>query len=194
MTQSQPVTRIVAILTNARYRHIQTPITVASIPFEFAALLVGSDRANDLVVVIDTLVDSETRVRQKIESLSRALDLVGSRRPLTVVLAGPPPRPSVIEALARVSRILTVGTPTGDSADRFLTDTLAVLLPLTLPDSNEAIVDPINEVSRQLSAEIDQDAVTALLAAAPSGADAVKEAFRTLLEAPLNLDSEESPS
>lgn len=194
MSQSQPVTRVVAILTDARYRHLQTPITVASVPFEFAALLVGSDRANDLVVVIDTLVDSEARIRQKIEGLSRALDLVASRRPLTVVLVGPPPRPSIIEALARVSRILTVGTPTGDSADRFLTDTLAVLLPLGLPDTSEAIVDPINEVRKQLPTDIDYDAVAPLFAASPSGADAVKDAFRTMLEAPLNLESEESPS
>jgi hypothetical protein len=194
MTQSQPVTRVVAILTAARYRHVQTPITVASVPFEFAALLIGSDRANDLVVVIDTLVDSEARIRQKVEGLSRALDLVASRRPLTVVLVGPPPRPSIVEALARVSRILTVGTPTGDDADRFLTDTLAVLLPLALPDTAEAVVDPINEVRKHLPTDVDQDAIIALFAAAPSGADAVKEAFRTILEVPLNPDSEESPS
>lgn len=194
MTQSQPVTRVVAILTDARYRHLQTPITVASVPFEFAALLVGSDRANDLVVIIDTLVDSETRIRQKVEGLSRALDLVASRRPLTVVLVGPPPRPSIIEALARVSRILTVGTPTGDNADRFLMDTLAVLLPLALPDTGEAVVDPINEVRKQLPTDVDQDTITALFTAAPGGADAVKEAFRTILEVPLNPDSEESPS
>jgi hypothetical protein len=194
MTQSQPVTRVVAILTDARYRHLQTPITVASVPFEFAALLIGSDRANDLVVVIDTLVDSEARIRQKVEGLSRALDLVASRRPLTVVLVGPPPRPSIVEALARVSRILQVGTPTGDNADRFLTDTLAVLLPLALPDTAEAVVDPINEVRKQLPTDVDQDAIIALFAVAPGGADAVKEAFRTMLEAPLNSDSEESPS
>lgn len=191
MTQSQPVTRIVDILTSARYRHLKAPLAVASVPFEFAALLVGSDRANDLIVVVDTLVDGEVRIRQKVEGLSRALDLVASRRPLTVVLVGPPPRPSIIECLARVSRVLAVGTPTGDNADRFLTDALAVLLPLALPDASEAVADPISELRKQLGADADQDALAPLLAAAPIGADAVKDVLRAMLEAPLKFDSED---
>ena len=32
MTQSQPVTRVVDILTTAGYRHRTTPVTVASVP------------------------------------------------------------------------------------------------------------------------------------------------------------------
>jgi|SRR5208282_1383229 len=192
MTQNQPVTRVVDILTNAGYRHRTTPVTVASVRFEFAALLLGSERANDLIIVIDTLVDGEARIRQKVEGLSRALDLVASRRPLTVVLVGPPPRPTIVEALARVSRVLTVGTPTGDNADRFLADTLAVLLPLSLPDASEAVIDPLGEVRRQLPTDIDQDALVPLFAAAPSGTEAVQEALRELLEAPLDLDPEDT--
>lgn len=192
MTQNQPVTRVVDLLTKAGYRYRTTPVTVASVPFEFAALLLGSDRANDLIIVIDTLVDDEARIRQKVEGLSRALDLVASRRPLTVVLVGPPPRPTIVEALARVSRVLTVGTPTGDNADRFLADTLAVLLPLSLPDASEAVVDPLAEVLKQLPADIDHDAIAPLLATAPSGTEAVKEALRVLIEAPLHLDSEDA--
>ena len=194
MTQSQPVTRVVDILTNAGYRQRTAPVKIASVPFEFAALLLGSDRANDLIIVIDTLVDNEARIRQKVEGLSRALDLVASRRPLTVVLVGPPPRPTIVEALARVSRVLTVGTPTGDNAGRFLADTLAVLLPLDLPDASEVVVDPLKEVRRHLSSDIDQDALATVFAAAPSGAEAVKEALRAVLEAPLDLDSEDLPS
>jgi hypothetical protein len=184
MTQSQPVTRVVDLLANAGYRHRTEPFTVASVPFEFAAHLLGSDRANDLIVVIDTLVDTESRIRQKVEGLGRALDLVASRRSLTVVLVGPPPRPPIIEALARVSRVLTVGTPTGDNADRFLADALAVLLPLGLPDTSAAVVDPLTEVRKQLPSDIDRDRVEPLLAAAPSGVDAVKEALSALLKAP----------
>jgi hypothetical protein len=194
MTQSQPVTRVVDILTNAGYRQRAAPLTVASVPFEFAALLLGSDRANDLIIVLDTLVDAEERIRQKVEGLSRALDLMASRRPLTVVLVGPPPRPTIVEALARVSRVLTVGTPTGDNADRFLSDALAVLLPLALPDASEAVVDPLNEVRKHLPTDTDQDFLVPMLGAATSGTDAVKEALRVALEAPLDLDSEELAS
>lgn len=191
MTQSQPVSRVVDILTSAGYCQRTVPVTVAAIPFEFAALLLGSDHANDLIVVVDTLVDSELRIRQKVEGLSRALDLVSSRRPLTVVLVGPPPRPTITEALARVSRVLTVGTPIGDNADRLLADTLAVLLPLSLPDASEATVDPLKEVRKDLSAETDQEVIAKLFAAALSGPDTVKEALCAVLEDPLDLESED---
>ena len=194
MTQNQPVTRVVDILTTAGYRQRTTPVTVASVRFEFAAILLGSDRANDLIIVIDTLVDGEARIRQKVEGLSRALDLAASRRSLTVVLVGPPPRPTIVEALARVSRVLTVGTPTGDSADRFLADTLAVLLPLVLPDASEAVVDPLDEVRRQLPVDIDQDALVPLFTAARSGTEAVQAALRELLEDSLDLDSQDNAS
>lgn len=194
MTQNQPVTRVVDILTSAGYRPRPTPVSVASVRFEFAALLLGSDRANDLIIVIDTLIDAELRIRQKVEGLSRALDLVASRRPLTVVLVGPPPKAAIIEALARVSRVLTVGTPTGDNADRFLADTLAILLPLSLPDASEAVVDPLGEVRRQLPPEMDQDVLISLFAAAPGGTEAVQEALREVLETPLILDPEDTAS
>jgi len=149
----------------------------------------GSDRANDLIIVIDTLVDSEERIRQKVEGLSRALDLVASRRPLTVVLVGPPPRPAIVEALGRVSRVLSVGTPTGDTAERFLADTLAVLLPLALPDASEAVVDPLTEIRRHLPDDFDRNVIAPMFAAATGGSEAVKEALRELLEAPLETGS-----
>jgi hypothetical protein len=194
MTQNQPVTRVVQILTNAGYRNRPTPVTVASVPFEFAALLLGSDRANDLIIVIDTLVDSESRIRQKVEGLSRALDLVASRRPLTVVLVGPPPRTAIVEALSRVSRVLTVGTPTGNNADRFLTDALAVLLPLSLPDASEAVVEPLVELRKHLPSDIDADVLAPLVTAAARGTEAVKEALRWTIETPLNIGSEDDAS
>src|SRR4051794_6193468 len=101
MTGEDSVTRVVDLLGTVGYRLIEhdKPVTVASVPFEFDAFLVGSDRANDLVVVIDTLVEPEPRIRQKVQGLSRALDVVGSRRPLTVILVGPAPRPRTVEAL-----------------------------------------------------------------------------------------------
>lgn len=190
MTQSQPVIRVVDLLTNVGYVLRVEPVTIGSVPFEFAAILLGTSHANDLIVVVDTLVDTEARIRQKVEGLSRALDLVSSRRPLTVILVGPPPRPMVTEALARVSRVLTVGTPTGESADRFLADTLAVLLPLSLPDASEAIIDPLNEVRKHLSTDVDQLALAKLLAAALVSTSEVETALCSILEAPLEFDPE----
>ena len=188
MTLSLPVQRVVSILTGAGYRTHSTPVTIGSVPFDFAAILIGANRALDLIVVIDTLEEQESRVRQKVEALSRALDLVASRRPLTVILVGPPPRATILEALGRVGRVLTVGTPTGDRADQLLSDALAVLLPLDLPQMSEAIADPLGEVHKRLSTE--EDGLETLLAAAPMGAEAVKEALRALIQEPLRIDRE----
>lgn len=75
--------RVVDLLTAAGYRLRETPVTVSYVPFEFPALLVGSEHSLDLIVVIDTLAESEVRIRQKVEGQSRALDLAASRRRLS---------------------------------------------------------------------------------------------------------------
>lgn len=185
MTLNPPIQRVVDLLTSAGYRPREMPMTVATMPFEFAAVLLGADRALDLIVVVDTLTEAEPRIRQKIEGLSRALDLVASRRPLTVVLVGPPLRAPVLEALGRVSRVLTVGTPTGEGANRFLADALAVLLPLELPQTDETVADPIGEVRKHLPASAEDDGMSTLFESAPQGADAVKQALREWLSEPL---------
>ncbi len=190
MTLSPPVQRVVTLLTQAGYRPREMPAVVASVPFEFAAMLLGADRALDLIIVIDTLIEPEPRIRQKVEALSRALDLVGSRRPLTVVLVGPLPRASILEALGRVCRVLPVGTPTGKKAGRFLSDALAVLLPLELPKSSEGVSDPLGEVRRRLAGSAAADAVSTLVALAPAGADAVRDALRTLIKELLMAERE----
>jgi hypothetical protein len=176
------------MLTAAGYRLRSSPVTVASVPFDFAAVLIGADRTLDLIIVIDTLEEDESRVLQKVQALSRALDLVVSRRSLTVILVGPPPRATIIEALSRVCRVLPVGTPTGEGVGQFLNDALAVLLPLNLPHMSEAVADPLGEVHKRLSTE--ENDLETLLAAAPMGAKAVQEALRALIQEPLRIDPE----
>ena len=195
MTQSQPVTRVVQILTEAGYRTCQAPLTVASVPFDFAALLIGSNRALDLVVVVDILTEQpEPRIRQKVEGLSRALDLVASRRPLTVVLVGPPPRAATLEALTKVSRVLTVGTPIGDGASELIKTSLAVLLPLQLPDATEIAMDPLATVRSETANVPEIEILSPLFDSALSGPEAVKQALRGIICEPLNRAREEDAS
>lgn len=185
MTVSQPVQRVVDCLSTAGYRERESKTAIASVPFEFSAILVGSDRALDLIVVIDTLVEPELRIRQKVEGLGRALDLVTSRRPLTVILVGPAPKATTIQALSRVCRVLSVGTPTGPKADEYLTDALAVLLPLELPAVSDAIVDPLSDVRQRLGKRADDAAeqmVKALLEASSQGPEPVRETLRSELQ------------
>jgi hypothetical protein len=190
MSSIQPLSRVVNLLTAAGYRQRETPLTVSSIPFEFPACFVGSDRSLDLVVVIDTLTEPELRVRQKVEGLSRALDLVASRRPLTAVLVGPPPRLSIVAALSRVCRVLQVGTPTGADAELALRNALAVLMPLELADAGESAADPFGEVQLHLQYTQHEDEVDRIFASAHGGTESVEKTLRALLSEPFTATQE----
>lgn len=75
MTLSAPVQRVVDLLRSAGYRPLAAKTMIASVPFEFDALLVGSERALDLIIVVDTLIEREARSRQKVEG---AVHLISS--------------------------------------------------------------------------------------------------------------------
>jgi hypothetical protein len=188
MTPATPVERIVAILSEAGYRLLSLPLTIASVPFDFAAALVGSGRSTDLVVVIDTVVDSVARTRQKIDGLGRAMDVAGSRRPVTAVIAGPRPPDTALDALGRVCRVLPVGTPVGVEADALLHQWLSVLLPLELPDPGETGGDPLAEIGRHLPSTVQPETRERLYKAAPLGKAGVRDALHALILDGLDLN------
>lgn len=97
--------QVISILIEAGYRELPKPFSVASLSFEFAAALVARVRALDLIVVVDMNTQSdERRLVQNVQSLARALDVMRSRRPLTVVLAGASPTLATLEALKRYAK------------------------------------------------------------------------------------------
>lgn len=188
MTSSLPVERVVSLLVGAGYRKIDGSLLVGSIPFEFAATLVGGDHSLDMVVVIDTVTEgADTRVRKKVEGLSRALDLMGSRRTVSVVLVGPTPGSVTVQAMARVSRVLAVGTPTGDDADQNVRDALAVLMPLVLPDATLQLAEPMSQLTRALG-DTHSEVGAVLLDAAVNGKEEVETAVKGFLEEVLPSD------
>jgi hypothetical protein len=171
VSASQPVERVVALLCKAGYERLPQPVEVAAIPFEFSAVLAGS-ASLDLVVVVDTVTDSDVAsIRRRVEGLSRALDLVESRRPLTVVLVGPEPTPELQLALTRIARVLVVG-PHGE---RELREAVAVLLPLELVTVTEMPESWRSTREKLLAAHPD---AADLLDAAKIGPKAVAEATR----------------
>lgn len=185
MTTDTPIERVIGILTEAKYRSVSLPLTVASVPFEFAAILVGTGKAPDLIVVADTVEETELRIRQKIDSLGRALDVAGSRRPLTAILVGPKPSELTLNVISRVCRVLPVGTPTGGDANSQLRDWLAVLLPLPLPIPSQALADPQGELAQRLPKDLDEHLQAKLLAASAKGAKGVQRVLGELLAEPL---------
>jgi hypothetical protein len=178
VSASQPVERLVALLSEAGYERLPQQIEVAAIPFEFSAVLAGSSSL-DLVVVIDTVADTDAaEIRRRVDGLTRALDLVQSRRPLTVILVGPEPSQDLQLALSRVARVLVVG-PYGERETR---QAIAVLLPLEIVTVTEMPESWRSARERLLAGHPD---AAALVEAAQFGAEAVAEAARRHLLADL---------
>ena len=141
----------------------------------------GTGPIPDLIVVLDTVQDGDNRVRQKVEGISRALDVVRSRRPLTAVLAGPRPSISVLDALSRVCRALPVGTALEAEAETSLPNWLAVLLPLRLPELSRGLADPTHELVVRLGAVAEDPIVAGLIASATQGTEEVENRFQDMM-------------
>lgn len=189
-----PVERVVAFLEKADYERVDQPRPIGGIPFAFDAMLAGRNSL-DLITVVDLgLHPDDEKIRRQVEALAQALDLVRSRRSLTVVLAGPRRGAALIQAIASVARILVVGTPT-EAEDAGLRDALAVLLPLEIARQDGSAADVWAQARKHL---LDEDGaeIAPLLTAAPHGQGAVEAALAALLAEPLaelweNDDEEE---
>jgi hypothetical protein len=98
MNAPTPVDRVAEFLVAAGFRRLGTPLEIAGLKFDFPIAFVGSPPSPDLILIADTAFDNEQRILKKVESLARALDVVESKRPLTVVVAGPRPHSATLEA------------------------------------------------------------------------------------------------
>ena len=187
---------IITRLEAAGYRRVPTPFQVASVRFDFTAVLQGQGgRGTDVVLIVDTSAgehgdNSGARTRQRIEALSRAVDISGSRLVLTAILSGAPFPVVEVEALSRLCRVLTVesihlnrsGGPATDKAARELDDKLRILLPLTLERGQDSIADPIGELERRFPESLDRTMANKLVGASARGETAVSKTIGELLE------------
>ncbi|CDO38367.1 hypothetical protein [Novosphingobium sp. KN65.2] len=133
MTATTPIERVAEVLELAQFRRMPTPLEIGGLEIGALAAFVGKPPSPDLVVIGDTLQQTPGALQQTIEGVGRALDMMGSRRPLTLVVVGPRPDSTALTALARHARVLAVGELADESA---LANWLAVLLPLTPPKTN----------------------------------------------------------
>jgi hypothetical protein len=173
-------------------------IKVAGVAFEFSGAMRGRDgRSLDLVFLVDTTTGDfgdrdGVRVRQRIEALSRALDVTGSRYVVTVILAGAALSEGV-EALSETCRVLQVegvalddrGQPRDKTASRQLDDRIRVLLPLTLPpqiaETQDGSGPALEQLVRALPAGTNRALVEAVIAASGVGEQAVIDAAAVVI-------------
>lgn len=211
MSASPIVGAVQARLRDASYTDLLTPFRVAGVAFPFTAAMRGRDgRALDLVLVFDTTTGDfgdrdAARVRQRVEALSRALDVTGSRYVVTAVLAGAT-LATGIEALAESCRVLQVenitldatGRPANALAAAQLDDQIRVLLPLTLPPAAANAEDgsgpAIEQLVKALTNGVHTEMVEVLIAASGEGEDAVTEAVGAAIEAVFRRDDGDEAS
>lgn len=186
--------RVVEILTQeGGYRALPRPFKVGSQSFDFTHALVAGDRANDIVVVIELRGDTADEVIvRKLLALTRALDVLRSKRPVTAVLTAGQPRSETVQSISKVCRVLPIGAPTGPNAMDAVRDWLAVLLPLTQPPAVDTLLDWEADVRSSAPAAAKGALMDALIAAAPAGKHAVEAVLAESISASVRavLDNE----
>ena len=170
--------RIVKALQSAGYRNV-SPLELAGLAFDFPAAFLGDERSLDLVLVADLAFDEPQSLLRRVESVARALDVMRSRRPITLVLAGPKPNRDVLDAMSRVCRVLPITSGKTEDADSAIRNSLAVLMPLEIPRASAATADPLHKV-RLRAVKMDEE-ISTLIELAPHGAPAVEEGLHRLL-------------
>lgn len=180
MTEPQTAELVMTVLEDGGYQRLPKPLTVAGTEFEFEAAARGTQRSHDLVLVTTDRLPPPRRQRL-LAGLARSLDLMQSRRPVTLVTVGELSADDKNE-LERHARVLQVepANPSREDVER----AIAVLLPLDLPAT--VIMhgsDPVNEVLATLGLGPDTAEHINLVRAAIGGADEVQTALRDYVNA-----------
>lgn len=179
MIETTPVERVARMLEAAQFQRRPIPLQIASLKFEVPAAFIGTSPLPDLVVVGDTATQTARELQRMVEGVGRALDVVRSRRPLTLVLVGPRLESAALAALSRYARVLPIGETADDES---LKNWLAVLLPLKLPKPVESRgVDCLKELRTSTDAEGQE-----LIDLATLGAKVVAERFVAMVEKPFD--------
>lgn len=198
MSGSPLVQAIQKRLRGAGYSDLHIPFKVAGVEFTFTGAMCGRDgRSLDLILLVDTTTgDFGDRdgglVRQRVQALSRALDITGSRYVVTVILAGAVLAEG-IDVLSETCRVLHVenttldeeGSPANEAVERQLDDRIRVLLPLRLPapltETQDGSGPAMDQLLRALPAGMSKTILDAVIAASNFGEQAVMDAAALII-------------
>jgi hypothetical protein len=176
MTTAETVFNI--LTKEGGYRPLGKPIRIGSQVFEFTYALVAGEKANDLVIVIElTGASKDSQVTRSVLAFTRALDVLGSKRSVTVVLTSGQADNDLVNSISRVCRVLPVGAPTGPMAEDMVRDWLAVLLPLKSPPPVEHLADWKANLEKQLEDTDEEPTVGRFVQLAEGGKEAVETAL-----------------
>lgn len=194
-------------LEEAGYEDLPSPFRIAGVEFQFTGAMRGRQgRALDLVLLVDTTAGSfgdsdAVKVRSRVQALSRALDVTGSRYVLTTVLAGAA-LGADIETLSETCRVLHVETGLAsrdvEAVPEWLEDRIRVLLPLAIPQATtDAETGTAQEqLENALSEQVDAMTIEAIMSASSNGETAVTSTIAAMLDSALDhgqAEKEEVP-
>src|SRR5699024_10010295 len=166
---------VIAVLEGTAFERLPMPFSVAGTEFHFEAGALGTGLSHDLVLVATEQMP-RLRLQRLIAGHARAMDVAGSRRPMSLVFLGKVASNDRTE-LERYARVLPIGTRTPNVAQ--IEQAVAVLLPLKMPAAELVHgSDPINEVLAVLGPATTSEHL-ALMNAAEDGPEAVRETLRT---------------
>jgi hypothetical protein len=184
---------VLEILTiEGGYKSLQKPVRIGSQEFEFTHILAATDKGNDLVLVIElTGATDNSSVARSILAFTRALDVFGSRRSVTVVLTSGQADRELLNSINRVCRVLPIGAPSGADATQHVRDWLAVLLPLRSPPPVEYLADWQSVLEENLKLQIPPEIVDQFISKAQNGKEAVEQTLEEEITARANQALEE---
>ena len=195
-------------LESVGYSTLPTPFRVAGVEFEFTSIMRGSGgRALDLVLLVDTTTGNFGKtdsgsVGQRIEGLSRALDVTGSRYVITAILGGATLIDGIVP-LSEICRVLLIdridlnndGHPANEVAELKLDDSIRMLLPLSLPELTSDVTDEegsaLEQLNRALSHKMTDASFESVFKASREGDKAVTNEMAKLIDRALSSELED---
>lgn len=175
MTTAERVVNI--LVEKGHYRVLSRPVRIGSQEFAFTSMLAGTNKANDLVLVIElTASTGDDNVIRSVLAFTRALDVIGSRRPVTVVLTSGQADKNLVNAINRVCRVLPIGSPTGEDSGQVIAEWLAALLPLESPPAVEHLGEWRGALEEALMG-LDSSEIDKFVSLALDGKEAVEDAL-----------------
>lgn len=188
MIERDPESSVINIsqcLIQAGYSPVPRPLYIGTVNFGDSIDAFTSGPAFlDIVIVIELPDGSEDMggAQWLIRRVARALDITGSRRPLTAILVtAKTPSAKAMDDILRVARVLVVnGLSTVDAQ-------LAPLLPLTIASPSDPGHDALEQVAETIKGG-DSAQLRQLVRAAQSSSADVEKRLRGWLDASFTTD------
>lgn len=170
---------VLQVLEGAGFERLPRPLVVAGSSFEFDAAVKGTGISHDLVVLA-TSNTPQGRLVRLLSGLSRTLDQVESRRPVSLVLIGTTTDARTMSSLEQHARVLLIESE--DPRPEQISRAVAVLLPLSLPAEQSQGRPPLAVVAERLGGALSKEHQK-FIDAAQVGPDEVQESLRRYIDA-----------